>query len=127
MPSSYPEIYWPILLQAAIAIAIAGGLLIVSNFIGHKVPNKTKQMPYECGISPTGDARGRFTVKFYMVGMLFILFDVEVVFLYPWAVVFRSLGLAGFFSMLLYIGLVLAGLFFVWKKGVLDWSRREQD
>ncbi|MBI3666484.1 MAG: NADH-quinone oxidoreductase subunit A [Acidobacteria bacterium] len=127
MPISYPQIYWPILLQAGIAVAIAGGALAATSVLGHRVPNKVKDLPYECGITPTGDARGRFTVKFYLVGMLFILFDVEVVFLFPWAVVFRDLKMAGFISMAVYMVLILAGFFFVWKKGVLDWGRPERE
>ncbi len=85
--------------------------------------------PYECGMEPVGDARQRFTVKFYLVAMLFILFDVEAVFLYPWAIVGQRLKAAGlgmfwFWEMLVYIGIVLAGLWYVWKKGVLDWNKQ---
>ena len=127
MPHSYPESYFPILLQAALAVAIAGGMLLASALLGHRVKNKAKDLPYECGIAPVGDARGRFSVKFYMVAMLFILFDVEVVFLFPWAVVFRELKLFGFFSMFLYLVLILAGFFFVWKKGLLDWAKTHRD
>ena len=127
MPGSYQEIYLPILLQVVIAVAIAAGALASSHFLGHKVRNKVKELPYECGIAPTGDARGRFSVKFYLVAMLFILFDVEVVFLFPWAVVFRELKLYGFISMVIYMALILAGFFFVWKKGVLDWTGRDRD
>ena len=126
MPGSYPEIYFPILLQVAIAIAIAAGALAASSLLGHKVKNKLKDMPYESGMVPTGDARGRFSVRFYLVAMLFILFDVEVVFLYPWAVVFRDLKFYGFLSMLVYMVLILAGFFFLWKKGALDWSGTER-
>lgn len=124
MPGTYPETYLPILLQVALAMLVAGGALLTSHFVGRRVRSKVKDQPYECGVEPTGDARGRFTVKFYMVAMVFILFDVEVVFLFPWAVVFRDLGMAGFFSMLVYMVLILAGFFFLWKKGVLDWSRQ---
>jgi NADH-quinone oxidoreductase subunit A len=127
MPSSYPELYLPILLQVALAVLIAGGAIIASHIIGHRVKSKTKDQPYECGVQPTGDARGRFSVKFYLVAMLFILFDVEIVFLFPWAVVYRELKLFGFFSMLVYMVLILAGFFFLWKKGVLDWTRTERD
>jgi NADH-quinone oxidoreductase subunit A len=123
MPQSYAQTYFPILLQVVLAIVVAAGALIASQFLGHRVKNKAKEMPYESGMVPVGDARRRFSVKFYMVAMLFILFDVEVVFLYPWAVVFRELKLFGFFSMLLYMVLILAGFFFVWKKGALDWSK----
>jgi len=119
---SYPEIYFPILLQAALAVAIAGGVLAASAFLGHRVQNKAKSSPYECGMVPVGDARGRFSVKFYLVAMVFILFDVEIVFLFPWAVVFRELKMYGFVSMLVYMLLILAGFFFLWKKGALDWA-----
>ena len=82
-------------------------------------------MPYECGIAPTGDAQHRFSVKFYLVAMLFILFDIEAIFLYPWAVVFKQLKMFGFLEMLTFVVLILAGFFFIWKKGVLDWAHTE--
>ena len=126
MPSSYPEIYFPILLQALLAITIAGGVLAASAVLGHRVANAAKSAPYECGIAPVGDARGRFSVKFYLVAMVFILFDVEIVFLFPWAVVYRDLKMYGFVSMLIYMVLILAGFFFLWKKGALDWARSDR-
>jgi NADH-quinone oxidoreductase subunit A len=122
MPQTYAETYWPVLLQALIAMAVAAGMIGISYILGHKVRNRVKDMPYECGIVPTGSARERFSVKFYLVGMLFILFDIEAIFLYPWAVVYRELKLFAFFEMLLFIALVLAGFFYIWKKGALDWS-----
>src|SRR5436190_16942488 len=122
MPTTYNEIYFPVLLQALIAMTVAGGLLLVSFLLGKKVRNRVKDMPYECGITPTGSARERFSVKFYLVAMVFILFDIEAIFLYPWVVVYRELRIFGFFEMLIFIVLVLAGFFYIWKKGVLDWS-----
>ncbi|HLY20157.1 MAG TPA: NADH-quinone oxidoreductase subunit A [Bryobacteraceae bacterium] len=122
MPETYPETYWPVLLQALIAMAVAAGMIGISYILGHKVRNRIKDMPYECGIEPTGSARERFSVKFYLVGMLFILFDIEAIFLYPWAVVYRELKMFAFFEMLVFIILVLAGFFYIWKKGALDWS-----
>jgi len=122
MPETYPETYWPVLLQAVIAMAVATGMIGISYILGKKVRNRVKDMPYECGITPTGSARERFSVKFYLVGMLFILFDIEAIFLYPWAVVYRELKMFAFFEMLLFIALVLAGFFYIWKKGALDWS-----
>ena len=127
MPPSYPEVYFPILVQVLLAVVIAGGALGTSALLGHRVKDKLKEMPYECGNPPVGDARGRFTVKFYLVAIMFILFDVEVVFLFPWAVVFRELKLYGFVSMLLYLVVVLSGFLFLWKKGALDWARSEKD
>jgi NADH-quinone oxidoreductase subunit A len=122
MPQTYAETYWPVLLQALIAMAVATGMIGISYILGHKVRNRVKDMPYECGITPTGSARERFSVKFYLVGMLFILFDIEAIFLYPWAVVYRELKMFAFFEMLIFIALVLAGFFYIWKKGALDWS-----
>ncbi len=122
MPESYTERFFPILVQALIAIAVAAGLLTVSYLLGKKVRNRVKDMPYESGIVPTGDARQRFSVKFYLVAMLFILFDVEAIFLYPWVVVYRELKMFAFVEMLIFVILILAGFFYIWKKGALDWS-----
>ena len=122
MPKSYTELYFPVLLQALIAMALAAGLLTVSYLLGKKVRNRVKDMPYESGITPTGDARQRFSVKFYLVGMLFILFDIEAIFLYPWVVVYRDLKMFGFVEMLIFVILILSGFFYIWKKGALDWA-----
>src|SRR5258707_8680882 len=122
MPKSYTELYFPVLLQAVIAMGLAAGLLTASYLLGKKVRNRIKDMPYESGITPTGNARERFSVKFYLVGMLFILFDIEAVFFYPWVVVYRDFKMVAFVEMLIFIGLVLAGFFYIWKKGALDWS-----
>lgn len=126
MPTSYLEFYFPVLLQVVIAMVVAAGIIGASFVLGKKVKNKVKDTPYECGIQPTGSARERFSVKFYLVGMLFILFDIEAIFLYPWAVVYRDLKLYGFVEMLLFIVLVLGGFFYIWKKGALDWSTNDQ-
>lgn len=117
-----PEIYFPVLVQVGIAMAVATGLIGLSAALGKRARSPQKDTPYESGMAPTGSARERFSVKFYMVGMIFILFDIEAVFLYPWAVVFRELKMFGFFEMLLFVALVLVGYFYVYKKGVLDWS-----
>ena len=122
MPTSYNEMYFPVLLQALIAMTIAGALLLISFLLGKKVRNRVKDLPYESGITPTGSARERFSVKFYLVGMLFIVFDIEAVFLYPWVVVYREFKMAAFVEMLIFIALVFAGFVYVWKKGALDWS-----
>ena len=127
MPTNLIEVYFPVLTQVLIAFAVAAGLVGGSFVLGKKVRNRIKDTPYECGITPTGSARERFSVKFYLVAMVFILFDIEAIFLYPWAVVYRQLKVFGFFEMLLFIVLVLAGFFYIWKKGVLDWSAEEFD
>lgn len=98
-------------------------MLGLSAWVGIKRPSRVKLSPYECGIQPVGDARERFSVSFYLVAMLFILFDVEVVFLYSWAVIFKSLKWFGFIEMLLYIAILMAGYVYIWKKGALDWKR----
>ena len=122
MPTSYTELYFPVLVQAILAMALAAGLLSVSFLLGKKVKNRVKDIPYESGIVPTGDARQRFSVKFYLVGMLFILFDIEAIFLYPWVVVYRELKMFAFIEMLIFVILILSGYFYIWKKGALDWS-----
>ncbi len=122
MPNSYTELYFPVLVQALVAMALAAGLLTVSFLLGKRVRNKVKDMPYESGIVPTGDARQRFSVRFYLVAMLFIVFDIEAIFLYPWVVVFRELKMVAFIEMLVFVVLILSGFFYIWKKGALDWS-----
>ena len=122
---NYPYIwnYLPLVLQILVALGLACGMVGASFFIGKHKNSRTKLGPYECGMDPIGDARGRFSVRFYMVAMLFILFDVEAVFLYPWAIRLKKLGMFGFWEMMVYIGIVLAGLFYIWKKGALDWNK----
>jgi NADH-quinone oxidoreductase subunit A len=127
MPTNPVEQWSPVLMQVVLAIIIAAALVALSYVIGHRVKNLVKDEPYECGISPTGDARGRFSVKFYLVAMLFILFDIEAIFLYPWAVVYKQLKMFAFLEMLVFVILILAGFFFIWKKGVLDWAHLEKD
>jgi NADH-quinone oxidoreductase subunit A len=127
MPTTPAQQWLPVLLQAALAFVIAGALVTLSAVIGHKVKNRVKDMPYECGIKPTGDARERFSVKFYLVAMLFILFDIEAIFLYPWAVVYKQLKMFAFVEMLIFVLLILAGFFFIWKKGVLDWAYSDRE
>jgi len=122
MPDNYFARYLPLLLHVGLATALAGVMVTLSWFIGQHKPNRAKLSAYECGVQPTGDARERFSVKFYMVAMLFILFDVEAIFLYPWAVILRELKMFGFWEMMVYIAIFLVGLFYVWKKGVLDWG-----
>jgi len=122
MPSSYIETYFPVLVQLHLAVIIAAALVALSFLVGRRVKNRVKDIPYECGITPVGNAKERFSVKFYLVAMLFILFDIEAIFLYPWAVVYRELKLFGFIEMLLFIALVVAGFFYIYKMGVLEWG-----
>jgi NADH-quinone oxidoreductase subunit A len=126
MPITYAETWFPVLIQILIALAVASAMIGLSALLGRRVHDPIKSMPYESGMKPVGNARERFSVKFYLVAMVFILFDIEAIFLYPWAVIFRQLKLFAFFEMLLFIVLVLCGFFYIWKKGVLDWSTDEQ-
>jgi NADH-quinone oxidoreductase subunit A len=122
MPTTYPQLYFPVLVQVVIAVGIATGLIAASTLLGKRARSPQKDTPYESGMPPVGSARERFSVKFYLVGMIFILFDIEAVFLYPWAVVYRQLALFGFFEMAIFVALILVGFFYVWKKGALDWA-----
>lgn len=122
MPDNYFARYLALLMQFAVALLLAGGIVILSRLLGKRRYSRAKLQPYECGITPVGDARERFSVKFYLVAMLFILFDVEAVFLYPWAILLRELKMFGFWEMLVYIGILLVGFFYIVKKGVLDWG-----
>lgn len=114
--------YLPILVLIAIALAFALGSVVMSRLVGQKKPSTVKLAPYECGMPPVGSARERVSVKFYIVAMLFIVFDIEAVFLYPWAVVFKRLGLFGFVEMGVFIVILLVGYVYVWKKGALEWE-----
>jgi NADH-quinone oxidoreductase subunit A len=123
MSGDYLDAYVPLLIQLLAAMALAGVILFLSTFVGRGRSSRAKLQPYECGIRPTGDAREPFSVKFYLVAMVFILFDVEAIFLYPWAYIYRELRWFGFAEMLLYIVILLAGYVYLWKKGALDWNR----
>src|ERR1041384_72284 len=123
--------YLPILLMFVLAAIFAGGNILLSQNVGQRKPTRTKLMPYECGKDPVGSARERFSVKFYLTAMIFILFDIELIFLMPWAVVFRRLAATAgpvrsiiFVEMMLFIALLLVGYVYVWKKGFVDWGER---
>ena len=121
--------YLPILLMFIVAGGFAIGNVLLSQFVGQRKRTRTKLMPYECGKDPVGSARERFSVKFYLIAMLFILFDIEVIFLVPWAVVYKRLAAAGnatflYVEMMVFILLLLAGYIYVVKKGAFDWGDR---
>jgi NADH-quinone oxidoreductase subunit A len=123
--------YLPVLLIFVVAAGFAVGNIFISQFIGQRKQTRTKMMPYECGKDPVGTARERFSVKFYLIAMIFILFDIEVIFLVPWAVVFKTLagpayglGTLVYVEMMVFVVLLLAGYVYVIKKGALDWSDR---
>lgn len=125
--------YLPLMLQILVAFLMGVGMVTASWFIGRHRNTKVKLAAYECGIEASGDARGRFSVRFYLVAVLFILFDVEAVFMMPWAVIYRKLPaitgsrLFGFWEMLVYLGFVAVGLYYIVRKGVLNWSQDKAD
>lgn len=114
--------FWPILLMLGLGLGFAGGSVLLSQFVGPRKPTPEKSAPYECGVPPVGDARERQSVKFYLVAMIFLLFDIEVAFLYPWAIAFRTLAWTGLIQILAFFVLLLAGYIYVWRKGIFDWS-----
>lgn len=114
--------YLPILVLTLIAAAFVSATMFLSSRLGPQKPDLVKLSPYECGITPVGTARERFSVKFYLVAMLFIIFDIEVVFLYPWAVVFQNLRVFGLMEMATFIFVLLLGFLYVWRKGGLEWE-----
>src|SRR4029079_10439350 len=126
-----------ILLMFVVAGGFAAGNIVLSQFVGQRKHTRTKMMPYECGKDPVGTARERFSVKFYLIAMIFILFDIEVIFLVPWAVVFKTLASPAYglrtlvyVEMMLFVGLLLVGYIYVVKKGAFDWgetARREAE
>ena len=114
--------YLPILIWISLAVGFVLAVLLLAHLIGRKRPSAAKVSPYECGIIPTGDARIRVPVKFYMIAMIFLIFDIEAAFLYPWAVVYRRMLFVGLVEMGLFILILLVGYIYVWKRGVLDWE-----
>lgn len=114
--------YFPLLIVFAITTILAFLIIFLSTLLGTRKPTKTKLMPYECGMEPIGTARGRFSVKFFIIAMLFIIFDIEIIFLYPWAVIFKDLKLFGFLEMGIFILILFLGLVYVWRKGALEWE-----
>jgi NADH-quinone oxidoreductase subunit A len=118
-----PVDYLPIFIYILLAIAIGcGGIIGLSALLGPRRPNKIKLMPYECGVDPVGSPRERFPIKFYVVGMIFLLFDIEVVFMIPWAVNFKQLGMFGLIEMIIFIAILGVGYLYLWRKGALDWE-----
>jgi NADH-quinone oxidoreductase subunit A len=114
--------YFPLLILFILAGVVVLALLLVAQNVGPRSTSPAKADPFESGNPPSGDARIRFPVKFYLVAMLFLIFDLEVVFLYPWAVLFRSLGLFGLIEMGIFLAILAIGFIYVWKKGALEWD-----
>ena len=129
MPKFELTAYLPILLMFVVAAGFVVTNILLSQMVGQRKATRTKLMPYECGKDPVGSARERFSIKFYLIAMIFILFDIEVIFLVPWAVVFKTLMAEGlstlaYVEMMMFVGLLLVGYVYVVKKGAFDWSER---
>ncbi|NIM20257.1 MAG: NAD(P)H-quinone oxidoreductase subunit 3 [Candidatus Latescibacteria bacterium] len=114
--------YAPVVLLFVIALAIPVLMIGIATIVGPRRLGVKKKVPFECGTEPIGDTRKRFSVRFFLVALLFIVFDVEAVFIFPWAVLFRQLGLFGFIEMAVFLFILILGLVYVWKKGALEWE-----
>src|SRR6266446_3118494 len=113
-----------VLVMIVLGVGFAGFMILISSVLGPRNPTPEKLAPYECGMPAVGDARERHSVKFYLVAMVFLLFDIEVAFLYPWAVALRDLGWTGLIQIVTFFLILLVGFVYVWRKGVLDWGSR---
>ncbi|MGB3096318.1 MAG: NADH-quinone oxidoreductase subunit A [Candidatus Deferrimicrobiaceae bacterium] len=118
----FADPYFSVLLLLIIAVGMSVGFVFLSQALGPRKYDRIKYSVYECGVDPFTSASVRVSVKFYLVALLFLLFDLETAFLYPWAVLFRDLGLFGFIEMTIFVGILLVGLVYAWKKGALDWQ-----
>jgi NADH-quinone oxidoreductase subunit A len=116
-----PQNYVPIFVFIGVIAILLPLTLLLAKLVRPNNPNKVKLMPYECGIDPIDNARGRYTVRYYIIAILFVVFDVETIFLFPWAVKFKALGLFGFVEILIFLAILIAGYIWVWKKGALEW------
>jgi NADH-quinone oxidoreductase subunit A len=114
--------YSPLVMLLALAVFIPAVLVAIASLSGPKRPTPKKNTPFESGVDPVGDARRRFSIKFFLVALLFLIFDVEVVFVFPWAVLFRQLGWFGFIEMAVFLVILVIGLYYVWRKGALEWE-----
>jgi NADH-quinone oxidoreductase subunit A len=114
--------YIPVLIMLLLAAATAVGMIVATTLIGPKKEFADKMEPFECGESPIVSPKQRFSVKFYLVALFFVIFDIEAVFVYPWAVLFRDLGLFGFIEMMIFIAILTIGLIYVWRRGALEWE-----
>lgn len=116
-------LFYPFLITLALALLIPFAMMGLSAILGPRKKSAVKMEPYECGVIPApGNKGGRLSIKFFVVALLFLVFDIEIVFLYPWAVVFRSLGIIGLIEMVLFIFVLVVGLVYAWKKGALEWE-----
>jgi len=120
--NNLPSDYLPIVVQLILAVGFVIFTMLVTHWIGPKRHSKIKDDSWECGIEAKGDARTPISIKYFLIAILFVLFDVEIIFMYPWAVNFKELSWTGFWEMLLFMGLLLAGFYYIIRKGVLKWE-----
>lgn len=118
--------YIPVLLMLCLALAFSSGSVVMSYWLGPRKDSKAKLEPYECGMPPVGNPRERFNVKFFLVAMVFVIFDIEILFLFLWAILFKQLGVFGLIEMTVFLGILLLGLVYVWQKGVLEWASKKK-
>lgn len=118
--------YIPVLLMASLALAFALGNVVMSFLLGPRKYGAEKLDPYECGVPPVGNPKERFNVKFFLVAMVFVIFDIEIVFLFLWAVIFKPLGIFGLVEMSVFLGILVLALVYVWEKGVLEWASKKK-
>jgi NADH-quinone oxidoreductase subunit A len=117
---------WPTAVYAAVVVLNVAGMLFLSFLLGQRHRERSTGQPYESGMAPTGTARMRFDIKFYLVAMLFVIFDLEAIFIFAWAVALRELGWAGYVELLVFVGVLFAALVYLWREGALDWGTRMQ-
>ena len=122
MSTEFLKDYFPIMLFLFIALALSIGFIVLNFIFSPKNPDPEKLSAYECGFEPFNDSRMEFDVRFYLVAILFIIFDLEIAFLFPWAISLGKIGIFGFFSMLVFLGILTVGFIYEWKKGALDWE-----
>ncbi len=123
MNTSVPQDYLPLLIQFGLALGFVVMTLVVTHLLGPNLKSKRKDSPFECGVESVGDARMPLNVRYFLTAILFVLFDVEVIFMYPWAVKVKELGWEAFYAMLIFLGFFMAGFYYEVKKGVLDWEK----
>ena len=114
--------YIPVLIMTVLAVATSAGMIVATTLIGPKQKFADKMEPFECGESPIVSPKLRFSIKFYLIAIFFVVFDIEAVFLYPWAVLFKELGMFGFVEMMVFLSILAIGLVYVWKRGALEWE-----
>lgn len=114
--------YLPILIFIIVGLLVGAALISIGSLLGPKRPDSAKQSPYECGFEAFEDARMKFDVRYFLVAILFIIFDLEIAFLFPWAVVLDEIGMFGYFAMMIFLGVLVVGFIYEWKKGALEWQ-----